>query len=75
MINNHPAYLTGEVHYDITDASRLRGVNRSTVFRWIVNGKLQATRYGNEWLIRAGDLAAFTPNKPGPKRQEAKEAK
>lgn len=39
-------------------------VDRETVYRWIREGKLRATRVGRQWRIRRADLEAFMSGRP-----------
>jgi excisionase family DNA binding protein len=45
-------------------ADRL-GVSRQRLHALIQAGRLPAERLGHAWIIRAADLAAFTPRPPG----------
>jgi excisionase family DNA binding protein len=49
----------------ITQAAKLKGVDRSTIFRWIKQQGLRADQFGEMWLIERDDLNKFTPRKAG----------
>ena len=48
-----PTFLTA------SQASRIAHTTRVTIIRWIVEGKLRATRPGKSYLIKQEDLLAL----------------
>jgi excisionase family DNA binding protein len=52
----------------LTAAAKAMGVSRSRLNQFVLEGRLKATRPGNEWLIAPADLAAFRKKerRPGP---------
>lgn len=51
----------------INQAAELRGVNHSTIWRWIKVYGLEAQRLGSVWVIDADQLKNFIPPRRGPK--------
>ena len=56
MMDSSDAMLT------VAEVARYLGVTPHTVYRWISQGRLSATRYSPKVIrVRRGDLAAFAP--------------
>ena len=56
----------GEQWISVKEASRLAETSPKTIRRWIVAGKLEATKPGSEWRIRRSELeVCMTRNADG----------
>lgn len=56
-----------------TEAAKALGVSRQRICYLLAAGRLPATRFGQAWVIREADLAAFT-RKPGGRPRKEKQA-
>lgn len=52
----------------ITQAADRKGVKRQTIFIAIKTGRLPATRIGNAWVMRPGDVDALEVAPPNGQR-------
>lgn len=59
--------------YTLDNISRLVGVSKTTLYRYVKDGKLQAVKIGKAWMITEEKLRAFidrgTAPKPAAKRR------
>lgn len=53
-----------------TAAAKLRGVTPAQVRNWIDEGLLPATKFGDVWMIRRGDVAKVPKRKRGPQPKQ-----
>lgn len=51
--------VSKETLYSIKEVAEFLRVTERTIRRWIVDGKLTATRFGRQWRIANSDFQAF----------------
>jgi DNA binding domain, excisionase family len=62
-----------ETYISTTQAAEILGVTRQRVLQLIEQGRLQATKVANVYLIRKTDISAVAERKPGrPAKKEGK---
>ncbi|MGE3639502.1 MAG: helix-turn-helix domain-containing protein [Pirellulales bacterium] len=54
-----PGYLTA------SEAAELIGIDHSQVCRYCQDGRLKATKVGNQWMIKRDDARKFQPHPVG----------
>jgi len=54
----------GESIYTINEVAEKFHYQRSTVWRWIKNGKIEAVKVGGQWRITEAALVKFLGYKP-----------
>lgn len=51
-------------HLTATEVAYQTGYDKETVRRWCRGKKLPAVKWGQEWVIKASDLASFLDQRP-----------
>ncbi len=54
------------------EAAHILGVNRSRVLQFILNGRLPATRFGWQWMIKKEHLEKLKDRKAGRPKKEGR---
>ena len=51
--------MTTEKYFTLVEAAALLKYNRRSIYRWIKQGKLKASKIGGDWRIKENDLNAI----------------
>jgi excisionase family DNA binding protein len=62
----------GDEFVSVSEAAEIRGVSRQRVLQWIEDGRLNAQKVGNSYIILKSAVYAVSDRKPGrpPKAKE-----